>query len=169
AQACDARAVRLLYLCVIVVSSPLDGIVSPDRERIMSRFEPTPDAGSSHRANGLPRLDPSLSVVVPCYDEEEVLAELHRRVVSACEAVTPSYEVVLVNDGSRDRTWARMVELAARDPHLVLVNLSRNHGHQLALTAGLSVCRGDRVLVIDADLQDPPELLPEMMRLLDAG
>src|SRR5262245_65568135 len=87
----------------------------------MTPIEPARDAGSPYRTNGSPQLNPSLSVVVPCYDEEEVLAELHRRVAAACEAVTPYYEVVLVNDGSRDQTWARMVELAASDPHLVLV------------------------------------------------
>jgi dolichol-phosphate mannosyltransferase len=73
------------------------------------------------------------------------------------------YEIVLVNDGSRDGSWATMQRLAAGDPRLVAVNLSRNHGHQLALTAGLDLCRGDVVLIIDADLQDPPELLAEML------
>src|SRR5207302_355424 len=74
-----------------------------------------------------------------------------------------------VNDGSKDRTWATMRALAEHDPRLVLVNLSRNHGHQLALTAGLSVARGRRILIIDADLQDPPELLPGMIRIMDSG
>ncbi len=112
---------------------------------------------------------PSLSVVVPCFNEEEVLAELHRRLSAACRDLGASYEIVLVNDGSKDRTWPLMAELAATDPHVVAVNLSRNHGHQLALTAGLTVCRGARVLIIDADLQDPPELLPSMMAAMDAG
>ena len=67
---------------------------------------------------------------------------------------------MLVNDGSRDRSWEIMRELAATDPRLVAINLSRNHGHQLALTAGLDLCAGERILIIDADLQDPPELLP---------
>jgi dolichol-phosphate mannosyltransferase len=109
---------------------------------------------------------PSLSVVVPCYNEELVLDALHGRLAAACDDLGISYEIVLVNDGSADGTWAGMQRLAARDPHLVCVNLSRNHGHQLALTAGLSVCRGDTVLVIDADLQDPPEALPEMLALM---
>ena len=73
---------------------------------------------------------------------------------------------MLVNDGSRDGSWAMMRRLAAEDPQLVAVNLSRNHGHQLALTAGLDLCRGDVVLIIDADLQDPPELLPEMLETM---
>ena len=112
---------------------------------------------------------PFLSVVVPCYNEEAVLPAMHERLSRACAGLNLPYEIVLVNDGSRDRTWALMEEIAARDPRAVCVNLSRNHGHQLALTAGLSVCRGERVLVIDADLQDPPEALPEMMALMDGG
>ncbi len=110
-----------------------------------------------------------LSVVVPSYNEEEVLTELHRRLTEAIEPLAIRAEVVLVNDGSSDGTWARMLELAASDSRLVLVNLSRNHGHQLALTAGLSQAAGRRVLIMDADLQDPPELLGAMMDLMDAG
>jgi dolichol-phosphate mannosyltransferase len=76
---------------------------------------------------------------------------------------------VLVNDGSRDGTLAALQALADRDPHVVVVNLSRNHGHQLALTAGLSVARGDLIFILDADLQDPPELLPEMLARIEDG
>src|SRR5262249_58154241 len=111
---------------------------------------------------------PFLSVVAPCYYEHLVLSSFHERVAVACSELGRPYEIVLVNDGSRDRTWETMVGLAAHDPSLVLVNLSRNHGHQLALTAGLSVRTGERVLVIDADLQDPPELMTEMLALMDA-
>ena len=111
-----------------------------------------------------------LSVVIPCFNEEESLGELHRRVSAVCAAVAgDGYELVLVDDGSTDRTWPMIGSLAAADPQVIGVCLSRNHGHQLALSAGLSVCTGDRVLVLDADLQDPPELLPEMMRLMDDG
>ncbi|MBS0504945.1 MAG: glycosyltransferase family 2 protein [Proteobacteria bacterium] len=111
---------------------------------------------------------PTLSIVVPCYNEEACLAELHRRLsAAALECVGAAHEIVLVNDGSRDSTWGVMQALAASDPHLVAVNLSRNHGHQLALTAGLDLAMGDRILIIDADLQDPPELLPAMMREMD--
>jgi dolichol-phosphate mannosyltransferase len=113
---------------------------------------------------------PRLSVVVPCYNEADGLAELHRRVSAAASAASGGdYELVLVNDGSRDATWTRIVELAARDQCVVGVSLSRNHGHQLALSAGLTICRGARILIIDADLQDPPELLPDMMALMDQG
>jgi polyisoprenyl-phosphate glycosyltransferase len=109
----------------------------------------------------------ALSIVVPCYNEQECLAALHERLTGAARsAVGDDYELVLVNDGSRDHTWPMMRDLAASDPHLVAVNLSRNHGHQLALTAGLDLCRGDRILIIDADLQDPPELLGDMLETM---
>jgi dolichol-phosphate mannosyltransferase len=112
----------------------------------------------------------SLSAVVPCYNEEQSIDELHRRLGGACAAaVGDDYEIVLIDDGSKDLTWQKMQALAKRDPHIVAVKLSRNHGHQLALSAGLDVCRGDRILIIDADLQDPPELLKEMMAKMDAG
>lgn len=113
---------------------------------------------------------PALSVVVPCYNEMDNLDELHRRLSQVCRGVLKDdYEIVLINDGSRDRTWPLMRKLATLDPRLVVVNLSRNYGHQLALTAGLHMCRGRRVFVLDADLQDPPELLPKMMERMDHG
>ncbi len=112
----------------------------------------------------------ALSVVVPCYGEEASLPALYNRVTRVCaETAGDDYEIVLVNDGSKDRTWPLIALLAESDRHVVGVNLSRNHGHQIALTAGLAICRGGRILVLDADLQDPPELLPEMLRLMDAG
>ncbi|MDR3733931.1 MAG: glycosyltransferase family 2 protein [Acidobacteriaceae bacterium] len=112
----------------------------------------------------------NLSVVVPCYNEEAGIHELHRRVSSICHAcVGDSYELVLINDGSRDSTWKIMNELFATDKHVVAINLSRNYGHQLALSAGLKMCRGERVFVLDADLQDPPELLSQMMVRMDEG
>ena len=111
---------------------------------------------------------PALSIVVPCYNEEACLPELHRRLSAAAhDAVGGNHEIVLVNDGSRDASWQIMQALSANDPRLVAVNLSRNHGHQLALTAGLDLAIGERILIIDADLQDPPELLPAMMREMD--
>ena len=110
----------------------------------------------------------SLSIVVPCYNEEACLQELHARLARAAAAVAgDDYEIVLVNDGSRDRSWEIMRELAEEDRHIVAINLSRNHGHQLALTAGLDLCAGDRILIIDADLQDPPELLSQMIEEMD--
>jgi glycosyltransferase involved in cell wall biosynthesis len=112
---------------------------------------------------------PALSVVAPCFNEEGVLPEFVRRTASVLDGLGISSEIVLVDDGSRDSTWAVITEAAARDPRVIGVRLMRNHGHQLALTAGLSVCRGERILIIDADLQDPPELLPDMIQLMDQG
>jgi len=83
--------------------------------------------------------------------------------------VSNSYEIILVNDGSADKTWSIMRAQSALDPHLVCVNLSRCYGHQIALSAGLQICKGRRVLILDADLQDPPELLPRMMEIMDTG
>ena len=112
---------------------------------------------------------PALSIVVPCYNEAACLDVLHARISAAARAVVgDDHEIVLVNDGSRDQSWAVMERLAAADPRLVAINLSRNHGHQLALTAGLDLCAGERILIIDADLQDPPELLGDMIGVMEA-
>ena len=106
----------------------------------------------------------ALSVVVPCFNEEACLPELHRRLTSAARAaVGDDYELVLINDGSADMSWPVMQQIAEADAHVFAINLSRNHGHQLALTAGLDLCRGDKILIIDADLQDPPEMLAGML------
>lgn len=114
------------------------------------------------------RANPRLSIVAPCYNEEAGLEEFYRRMTAAAQdAVGSDYEFVLLNDGSADRTWSIMADLVRRDPRVVAINLSRRHGHQLAITAGLYTCRGERILCIDADLQDPPELLGEMWRLMD--
>jgi dolichol-phosphate mannosyltransferase len=108
-----------------------------------------------------------ISIVVPCFNEEACLVELHQRLSAAARSVAGAdYELVLVNDGSSDGSWPAMRRLAADDAHVVAINLSRNHGHQLALTAGLDLCRGDTVLIIDADLQDPPELLAPMLQAM---
>ena len=106
---------------------------------------------------------PQLSVVIPCYNEAACLEQLHARVAAAARAaVGDDHEIVLINDGSRDDSWPVMQHIAATDPRVVAINLSRNHGHQLALTAGLDLCAGEEILIIDADLQDPPELLAQM-------
>jgi dolichol-phosphate mannosyltransferase len=124
-------------------------------------FDEAPAAGPKPRAE--PASPVALSVVAPCFNEEQGLMEFHRRMSAAISAAgETSYEIVLVDDGSTDATWTVIDYLVDFDPHVVGIKLSRNHGHQLALTAGLSRCRGDQVLVIDADLQDPPELLADM-------
>jgi dolichol-phosphate mannosyltransferase len=105
-----------------------------------------------------------LSVVIPCYNEEESLVETHRRVKAACDSSgVASYEIILVNDGSADKTVSIMADLHKQDSSVVIVDLSRNYGHQVALTAGLSHARGDYIFILDADLQDPPELLTPML------
>ncbi|MEO6225242.1 MAG: glycosyltransferase family 2 protein [Sphingomicrobium sp.] len=110
-----------------------------------------------------------LSIVVPCYNEEGCIAELYQRLtVAARSAVGDDYELVLVNDGSRDQTWPMMRGMASADSHVLGINLSRNHGHQLALTAGLDLSCGETILIIDADLQDPPELLAPMMEAMSS-
>lgn len=105
-----------------------------------------------------------LSIVVPCFNEEPGLTELVRRCSeSAALAVGDNYELILVDDGSTDGTWDAITSEIPRYPNIVAIKLSRNHGHQIALTAGLSAVRGKVVFVIDADLQDPPELLNSML------
>jgi len=102
-----------------------------------------------------------LSVVAPMYEEEGLVDAFYERVVAALESVP--FELVLVDDGSSDRTPQLLAALAERDPRVRVVGLSRNFGHQTAITAGLDHARGDAVVMIDADLQDPPELIPEML------
>jgi dolichol-phosphate mannosyltransferase len=103
-----------------------------------------------------------LSVVAPIYNERESVEELWRRLTPALATLGP-YEIVLVDDGSTDGTWEALRDLAVRDEHLRLLRLSRNFGHQIALTAGLDAARGEAVVLIDGDLQDPPELIPELV------
>lgn len=104
-----------------------------------------------------------LSVIVPAYNEQEVLPEFHRRVTSVLQSLALDYEIVYVNDGSKDKTLELLQELQSDDRHTAIVDLSRNFGKEIALTAGLDYARGDAVIVIDADLQDPPELIPELI------
>ena len=104
-----------------------------------------------------------LSIVVPAYDEETVLPEFHRRLSAVLQALPWQAEVVYVNDGSTDGTLTVMDHLKESDPRVAIVDLSRNFGKEIALTAGLDHASGDAVVVIDADLQDPPELIPELV------
>jgi polyisoprenyl-phosphate glycosyltransferase len=112
-----------------------------------------------------------LSIVVPCFNEEVGLRELVRRCrESAAAAVGDGYELILVDDGSTDGTWETITSQIDGHANIVAIKLSRNFGHQLALTAGLSAVRGRTVFVIDADLQDPPELLSDMLKKMnDSG
>ncbi|MFE4518645.1 glycosyltransferase family 2 protein [Kitasatospora sp. NPDC056783] len=114
-------------------------------------------------ASGLgPR--PLISVVVPCFNEEEVLPATYERLTAVMSRLAGcDHELVLVDDGSTDRTWEVLRELAADDPRVHLVRFSRNFGHQCGLLAGLREAAGDAVVMIDADLQDPPEVIPELV------
>jgi dolichol-phosphate mannosyltransferase len=112
---------------------------------------------------------PTLSIVVPCYNEQEAILACHQRLTHVLHSLGEPYEIVYVDDGSRDNTAAVLHQIHAADPHAVLVQLSRNFGHQPAVTAGLSAALGQAVVIIDADLQDPPELIPEMVALWRSG
>jgi len=107
-------------------------------------------------------LTPLLSIVAPVYNEAGIVDELVRRLHGALGEVG-SYELVIVDDSSTDETWGRLLALAATDPRLRLVRLSRNFGHQVALTAGMDAARGDAIVTLDGDLQDPPELIPTLV------
>ena len=116
------------------------------------------------RAQNIPGDGPAISVVVPAYNEQEVLRAFHARLVPVMEDIGLPWEVVLVNDGSRDATLEIMLALQASDPHVAVVNLSRNFGKEIALTAGLDhAAASEAVVVIDADLQDPPEVIPDLV------
>ena len=107
---------------------------------------------------------PLISVIAPVFNEVEIVDRFYTRTTAAMRSVPGvDYEIVLVDDGSSDGSWERMAELAADDPRLVLVRLARNFGHQIAITAGVDVACGDAVVVIDADLQDPPEVIGRMV------
>jgi glycosyltransferase involved in cell wall biosynthesis len=107
---------------------------------------------------------PTYSLVVPAYNEEGVIEELAVHLVKVMDALDGDAEAILVDDGSRDRTYELMREVADRDPRFRLVRLSRNFGHQIALTAGVDLAAGDAVIVMDADLQDPPEVTLELAK-----
>ncbi len=113
---------------------------------------------------------PLISVVVPCFNEHAVLPAFHRRLCAVMRATGDDWEVVYINDGSRDDTLAVLARLAADDPHVALLNLSRNFGKEIAMTAGLDhAAATGAVVVIDADLQDPPELIPELLSVWRQG
>jgi len=104
-----------------------------------------------------------ISVVVPIYNEEELIRLFHSAVADAMETTGESWEVVYVNDGSRDSSLQLLTELQAEDQHVVVADLSRNWGHMGAISAGLQTARGDAVIIMDGDFQDPPEVLPELV------
>jgi dolichol-phosphate mannosyltransferase len=106
---------------------------------------------------------PELSIVIPLFNEEDNLAELHRRLMDTLAPLGISYELLLVNDGSRDSTPRLLDDLAQSDEHITVIHLSRNFGHQPAVCAGLDHARGSIVMIMDGDLQDPPEVIPQFI------
>ncbi|AGC68413.1 glycosyl transferase family 2 [Thermoclostridium stercorarium subsp. stercorarium DSM 8532] len=114
-------------------------------------------------------MDILCSVVVPMYNEEAVARETYRRLTEVMEKIGCAYEIIFVNDGSRDRTAEILNEICDMDKRVKLVNFSRNFGHQIAITAGTDYASGQCVVIIDGDLQDPPELIPEMIEKWKSG
>src|SRR2546426_10573608 len=107
-----------------------------------------------------------LCVVAPCYNEEDVVEQFYQALKPVLNSIHGlDHRIILVDDGSQDRTLERLNALAARDPTVRVYSLSRNFGHQIALTAGLDAARGDAVIMMDSDLQHPPDLIAEMVRL----
>lgn len=111
----------------------------------------------------------SLSIVVPVYNEEAVILETCKRLKNVMDSLGETYEIIFVNDGSRDRTAFIINELCEKDKAIKFINFSRNFGHQLAITAGMDYASGEAIIVIDADLQDPPEVIPQMVQKWKEG
>lgn len=109
------------------------------------------------------------SVVVPAFNEQEVLEETYRRLTEVMEQTNESYEIIFINDGSRDRTYEIAEAICQRDSHIKLINFSRNFGHQIAVTAGMEYSSGQAIVIIDADLQDPPHIILEMIKKWKEG
>ena len=112
---------------------------------------------------------PKYSLIIPIYNEEETIRELYRRVSAVMDSLDDSVELILINDGSGDRSLKLMRELQERDARVCYISFARNFGHQAAVTAGLNFARGQVIVVLDADLQDPPELIPKMIEAWQAG
>lgn len=118
---------------------------------------------------GSTRVSIDLSIIVPIYNEAETIPELTERLQRAAEQVSHNYELIFVNDGSKDNSLEQLIHLSQKNQRAYYINFSRNFGHQIAVTAGLDASRGDAVVIIDGDLQDPPELIPEMYAKHKAG
>lgn len=114
-------------------------------------------------------MPPDYSIVVPAYNEENTLAEFYARLAKVLQSLDGGSEILFVNDGSTDETEKILQQLHQKDPRVRILHLSRNFGHQVAITAGIDLAQGRACLIMDADLQDPPEVIPEMVRLWHAG
>jgi len=133
------------------------GIPRPRSDHDADILRHRPRHGAHRAAQGL------LSIVIPCHNEEEVIEATHRRLVDVLPATGMDFEIIYIDDGSRDGTLARLEAIASRDARVEVIELSRNFGQQSAMSAGLAQASGDAVVIIDADLQDPPEVIPEMV------
>jgi dolichol-phosphate mannosyltransferase len=127
--------------------------------------EPRVDGEPVHLAPQAPAASavPTLSVVIPVFNETENLAELYARLAAVLAVAEPDFEIIFVDDGSRDQSVGLLRGFAASDPRIAVVELARNFGHQIAISAGLDHARGASVIIMDADLQDPPEVLPQFI------
>jgi len=110
-----------------------------------------------------------ISVIAPVYNEELNISVIHERLSKVLSSICSSYEILFVNDGSKDRSLALVKELSVKDPHVKYIDFSRNFGHQIAVSAGLDHVKGDAVVIIDSDLQDPPELIAQMYEKYKEG
>ncbi|MDT0559247.1 glycosyltransferase family 2 protein [Ichthyenterobacterium sp. W332] len=110
-----------------------------------------------------------LSIIIPVFNEEENISELYTRLSNAIQPITEDYELIFVNDGSSDGSLQKVQELSKQDNRVFFIDFSRNFGHQIALTAGLDFCNGKAVVIIDSDLQDPPELISELYNKYKEG
>lgn len=109
------------------------------------------------------------SLIIPIYNEEETLSEMYRRVKAVMDQLPGTSELILINDGSRDRSLELMKSLHQQDARVCYLSLARNFGHQVAVTAGMNYARGQAIIILDADLQDPPELIPELIQTWQQG
>ncbi|MBR5292586.1 MAG: glycosyltransferase family 2 protein [Clostridia bacterium] len=114
-------------------------------------------------------MDKKLSLVVPVFNEQEVMPESFRRTRDAMETIGYPYEIIYIDDGSRDGTWDILCQIAAENPQVTALRFSRNFGHQPAVTAGMDAAEGDAVIIMDADLQDPPEVIADMVKAWEQG
>lgn len=111
-----------------------------------------------------------VTLVIPVFNEEEVANECYNRVYNVCKSLENyEYEIIFIDDGSKDKTMEILEKIAQNDKNVKIISFSRNFGHQCAVTAGLKYVTGDAIVIIDADLQDPPELIPEMLKLWEQG
>jgi len=109
------------------------------------------------------------SVIVPMYNEEEVVTETYKRLTRVMESIGENYEIIFINDGSRDNTRTILCEICKNDKNVKMIDFARNFGHQIAITAGMDYAAGECMVIIDGDLQDPPELIPDMIKIWRDG